>query len=242
MKEDFKNWLETNYGGNVVNTKLSQINKIEAVYGDIDTHFEKGNIHEIIQDLTYSASDERDSKPNSSKINIDGNIRNGLASYKSAISVYKKFLDENTDGNNELIEMPEGFPAERELVSNSIQRQRFALEKDMQKAIRQNISTLDSSLVVIDEGMELAVDTGFIDVTCKDDNGYVVIELKAGIADSRAIGQILGYMGDLHEYEEGEVRGILIAHDFDKKAKAAAKIIPSLTLKKYAIQFSFDDV
>ena len=47
-------------------------------------------------------------------------------------------------------------------------------------------------------------------------------------------------MGDLQEEESGKkVRGILVAHDFDKRVKAAARVVPTLTLKKYSIEFKF---
>lgn len=110
----------------------------------------------------------------------------------------------------------------------------------MQVALRYNITSLEPSLKIIDDGAERAVDSGLIDITCDDGSSIVVIELKAGKADRRAIGQILGYMGDLHEEEGGKlVRGILVAHDFDRGAKAAASVVPTLTLKKYAIEFKF---
>jgi hypothetical protein len=45
-------------------------------------------------------------------------------------------------------------------------------------------------------------------------------------------------MGDLHEEEGGKpVRGILVAHDFDRRTKAAAGVVPTLTLKKYSVEF-----
>jgi endonuclease len=124
-------------------------------------------------------------------------------------------------------------------AEESIQ-QKFSLERDMQAALRRNIISLDSSLKIIDDGAERAVNSGFIDITCDDGNAIVAVELKAGKADSRAIGQILGYMGDLQEEEGGKpVRGILVAHDFDQRSKAAARVVPSLTLKKYSIEFKF---
>lgn len=119
-------------------------------------------------------------------------------------------------------------------------KQRFALERDMQEALRRNITSLDPSLNILDDGAERAVNSGLIDITCDDGVSIVVVELKAGKADSRAIGQILGYMGDIQEEEGGKpVRGILVAHDFDKRTKAAARVVPTLTLKKYAIEFKF---
>jgi RecB family endonuclease NucS len=112
----------------------------------------------------------------------------------------------------------------------------------MQAALRSNVASLDPSLRIIDDGAERAVNSGLIDITCEDESSIVVVELKAGKADSRAIGQILGYMGDVYEEEGGRsVRGILVAHDFDKRSRAAARVVPTLTLKKYAIEFQFMD-
>ena len=109
----------------------------------------------------------------------------------------------------------------------------------MQVALRHNIKNLNPDLKIIDDGAERSVNSGFIDITCEDTKNIVVVELKAGKADSRAIGQILGYMGDLQEEEEKSVRGILVAHDFDRRAKAAARVVPTLELKKYSIEFKF---
>ncbi len=109
----------------------------------------------------------------------------------------------------------------------------------MQAALRHNIKNLSPDLEIIDDGAERSVDSGFIDITCEDTNSIVVVELKAGKADSRAIAQILGYMGDLQEEEGKVVRGILVAHDFDRRAKAAARVVPGLQLKKYSIEFKF---
>jgi hypothetical protein len=49
-------------------------------------------------------------------------------------------------------------------------------------------------------------------------------------------------MGDVAaEQEVGNVRGIIVASDFDGKAKAAARVVPNLTLRKYSIRFLFSD-
>lgn len=47
-------------------------------------------------------------------------------------------------------------------------------------------------------------------------------------------------MGDLQEEEGGKpVRGILVAHDFDQRTKSASRVVSTLTLKKYSIEFKF---
>lgn len=113
----------------------------------------------------------------------------------------------------------------------------------MQAALRVEIGQLEPGLTIIDDGAERSVDSGFIDITARDAaNAIVVIELKAGRAGRDAIGQILSYMGDIAAEEDGgKVRGILVASDFDGKAKAAAKMVPNLILRKYSVQFSFSD-
>jgi RecB family endonuclease NucS len=69
-----------------------------------------------------------------------------------------------------------------------------------------------------------------------------VIELKAGRADQRAVAQVLSYMGDVAaEEQSGIVRGVLVAADFDRKAKSAARMVPNLILRKYSVRFLFLD-
>ena len=74
--------------------------------------------------------------------------------------------------------------------------------------------------------------------TAKDTKGNtVVIELKAGEADHKAVGQALAYMGDLSS-DKDVTRGILVAGDFSQKAIAAARVVNNLQLKKYGFNFT----
>lgn len=240
MRPDYPRWLEEQkYADNMQMAQLNRVRKVEEHYGSLDEHFSNGTYQEVISSLEYSTHDERANKPNPSRITINGKLREGLSSYKSAVVLYRKFLNDNTfqGGPVETIEARESG----EVLSETEEtRQRLSLERDMQAALRRNIASLDPALKIIDDGAERAVSSGLIDITCEDGNFIVVVELKAGKADSRAIGQILGYMGDLQEEEGGKpVRGILVAHDFDQRAKSAARVVPALTLKKYAIEFKF---
>ena len=113
----------------------------------------------------------------------------------------------------------------------------------MQAALRIAIDQLEPGLVIIDDGAERSVDSGFIDITARDGSGStVIIELKAGPAGQRAVAQILSYMGDpATEEEGGKIRGILVASAFDAKAKAAARMVPNLSLRSYSVRFTFSD-
>ena len=62
---------------------------------------------------------------------------------------------------------------------------------------------------------------------------------KAGTARRDAIGQILSYMGDIAAEESNQVRGILVADDFDNKARSAARVVTSLSQRRYRVSFEF---
>ena len=249
MRSDYKAWLGTQqYDTGTVNAQLYRVGRVEENYGDLDEHYSNGTLQSVIDALNYSTADERQNKPNASKIQIQGNIRNSLQSYKNAVVRYRKFLTgwERADSDTPPSQKPMSQPANETLEpSHEVMPQSFSLERDMQMMLRRNISSLDSTLTIIDDGAERSVDSGFIDITCRDssDNTIVVIELKADKAEGKAIGQILGYMGDIALEEEGiKIKGILVAHDFDKRARAAARVVPSLTLMKYAVAFKFETV
>ncbi len=243
MRPDYPKWLdEQKYSAGTQTAQLHRVKKVEESYGNLDEHFANGTYQDVINALEYSTHDERANKPNPSKIKFEGNIRNNLQSYKNAVVRYRKFLNDNEFQGGSLEEKESRENDEPISSGEESMQQRFSLERDMQAALRRNITSLDPALKIIDDGAERAVNSGLIDITCEDGSTIVVVELKAGKADSRSIGQILGYMGDLYEEEGGKpVRGILIAHDFDRRAKAAARVVPTLSLKNYSIEFKFMD-
>jgi hypothetical protein len=119
-------------------------------------------------------------------------------------------------------------------------RTTFGIERDLQNALRNNIEQLEAGLKIADDGKELSVNSGRIDITAEDRNGATVgIELKAGEADRDAIGQILAYMGDISDSKK-VLRGILIAGDFSQRAIAAARMLPNVQLRKYSFSFNFE--
>jgi len=195
----------------------------------------------LIDTLRYSRDDERHNRPNPSKVPFKGDNYNNLASYRNAVERYRKFRDAGGESVGALL-MAEVPPNGATVVEEEL-GQRMGLERDMQAALRIEIGQLEPGLAIIDEGAERSVASGFIDITARDVSGAtVVVELKAGPAGQRAIAQILSYVGDVAaEQESGIVRGILVASDFDSKAKAAARIIPNLILRKYSVRFQFSD-
>ena len=237
----FRAWLDEKFDISVAASRFANAKKVEEKYGDFDEHFEKDGFDKLIAVLSYTKADERDGKINPTKISINGNIYAGLATLKSAVSLYRRFRDQ--DGATEIVTEALIEKAAEFSIANK-EGKRFEVERHLQAALRLDIDQLESGLKIIDGGMEISVASGSIDILAEDSEGCaVVIELKAGTAKREAIGQITGYMGDLVEDEKFEsVRGILVAADFDKAARAAIRVIPSLTLRQYRFSFSFENL
>lgn len=246
MRNDYRTWLEAEgYSGNTISTQCSHASRIEATYGNLDQHYATDRLEGVLRSLRYTSDDARRGSPNPSKVAVGGDIYKSLASFRSAVGLYRRFRDQTTDGPDETVpaETDRPLPVDRTRGTDTLTRERIGLERDLQKALRQRIEQLERGLVIIDEGVERVVPSGYIDITARDAEGVtVIIELKAGTADRAAVGQILSYMGDIVDEEAtANVRGILIAHAFDARAKAAARMVPSLMLRSYAVQFSFRD-
>lgn len=247
MRPDYRAWLEAqNYGAGTVTAQLHRTGRVEEFYGDLEMQFGADGLKSVIEALRYSSDDERRGRPNPSKIPFEGNTRSNLASYRFAVEKYRAFLVGHDAGDE-----PAGKSASLEAAALAAAEaaieesigQRIGLERDMQAALRQAIEQLESGLIIIDGGDERSVESGRIDITARDGDGaIVVIELKAGAAGQAAVAQILSYMGDVVlEEPDTTVRGILVASAFDKKAVAASRMAPSLSLKFYKVKFLFWD-
>ena len=243
VKSTYRNWLEQQgYAEGTVQAQMHRAGRVEECCGNLDEHYDKDRLHSVIDELRYSTEDERRKKPNPSRIPFNGDIRNNLASYRNATERYCKFRRETRD--EDLGATGDG-PAAGSVAETVDERgQLVGLERDLQATLRSSIEQLESGLEIIDDGAERSVASGFIDITARDGEGaIVVIELKTGTARRGAVAQVLSYMGDIADEEPDErVRGILVAGDFDKKARAASRMVPDLSLRSYRVKFEFKTV
>jgi endonuclease len=193
MKPEYRRWLVAQkYAANTVSAQVHRAARVEEFHGDLDVHFANDRMESLIEILRYSTDDARRNRPNPTQIPIEGDIRNNLASYRNAIERYRRFRESANDIPDET-----GVRSSATVEIAEEAGQRISLERDMQAALRIAIDQLDLGLTIIDDGAERSVESGFIDITARDASGaIVVIELKAGIAGQRAIGQILSYMGE----------------------------------------------
>jgi endonuclease len=239
VRPEYEQWLKTQgYEPGTIAAQMYRAGRVETYYGNLDEQYAKDHLEALIQSLRYTAEDRRQGRPNPTKIPFEGNAHNNLASYRDAVKRYRTFLA----GEFQAAAVTPSEQSDPPPTDDELGR-RIGLERDMQAALRLNISQLEPGLAIIDEGAERSVDSGFIDITAKDSSGaIVVIELKTGSAGQRAIAQIMSYMGDVVvEEESSKVRGILIAAEFDSKARAAARVVPNLQLRRYNVKFTFSD-
>lgn len=245
MKSSYRTWLEKqDYVAATVQAQMHRAGRVEEYYGDLDEHYDRDELRRVIGNLKYSTADERNNKPNPSKIPISGNTRNNLASYRNAIERYCRFRRETQDeGTGPRIPTNKEEDAHEPAEYGG---QLVGLERDLQAALRRAIEQLEPGLEIIDGGAERMVASGRIDITARDAHGaIVVVELKTGVARQKAVAQVLSYMGDIAEEEpDQKVRGLLVAGNFDNKARSAARMLPKavLSLRSYRVRFEFEDV
>lgn len=122
----------------------------------------------------------------------------------------------------------------------------LSMERDLHAYYSAHVAKIESGLILVENGIEYQIDAGRIDLLAKDSHGnLVVIELKAGKARDNALGQLLGYMGCVSSEsnnDKTEIRGILVASDFDKRVIYAAKGLPKVKLIKYKVSFDLEEI
>ncbi len=121
----------------------------------------------------------------------------------------------------------------------------LSLERDMHSYFAMRVDEIETGLVLMENGVEHQTDAGRIDLLAKDEAGHtVVIELKAGKAKDNALGQLLGYMGCIGATSGGStnVRGVLVASDFEPRVIYATKGLPSIKLIKYRVFFELQEI
>ena len=238
--EAFREWLAAKFAANTVSTQMSTARRVEVAYGDLDEIYDQDQFEALLGELAYSKADEAREIANPSKIQIERSVYDTLASCRTALRTYRNFRDDPISNG---ISAENAIEVAGELIRERKEGRLFEIERHLQDSLRAEIAQLELGLELIDGGSERAVDSGFIDITASDrDGNLVVIELKRGKAGREAIGQILGYMGDLLREEPGrQVRGLLVAADFDQSCQSAAAFVPQLSLKRYRFQFSFEE-
>lgn len=99
MKTDlFRNWLIDihEYKPKVVQSRVSNCKRVDRYY-DLDAHFIKDGGLELLELFKYTTEDQRNRKPTKHIIPIDGDLRTGSATFKSAVTLYMTFCEDYRD-------------------------------------------------------------------------------------------------------------------------------------------------
>ncbi len=154
-----------------------------------------------------------------------------------------KLQPESLAAISELVEAREGPPIRRAGPLDAL------IETKLEDYLVQSWSEIDfgSRLALYEEDGEPVgqqYDTGEIgriDLLCQDvDAGdLVIIELKKGRPSDEVVGQLARYMGWAQERiaQGRQVRGIVLAPDFDARLRYAARAIPGVELLRYRLRF-----
>lgn len=107
-------------------------------------------------------------------------------------------------------------------------------ERDIEDRLEADIKLLPARVgkLTLIERQSAAGRAGRMDLLCRDYRGPVVIEIKRGKADRRAVGQIAGYMAWLREqpkYRGKRVRGILVTDGVEDSTRYAVRAVPGLS-------------
>ena len=94
LRRDYEDWLrKRGYDEGTVSAQIYRVGRVEEHYGSLDDQYEADGAASVLRELTYSTEDERRGLANPSKVVFVGNIRNNLATYKSAVSRYRRFRE-----------------------------------------------------------------------------------------------------------------------------------------------------
>lgn len=142
---------------------------------------------------------------------------------------------------------------EKETVSEDTESrtQRFGLEQHLQDFLRDNwaeTETLGAEWVLFedetgtDAGYEYQTAIGRIDLLAehKEEDRWLVIELKRGQTSDETVGQVLRYIGAVREElagEDDDIEGLIIARDVDDKIRYALREVPAVSFRRYEVEF-----
>lgn len=240
LESAYRAWLEAQgKEQSTLSTSSSMIRRIEGAYGNLEAAFATDGLEGILSELAYTKTDQRRNEPNPSKLAMEGDLYSGLSSVRTHLNYYRRFLEQDGTAPPPVVLPPDVTPD----IDTDPPEVILSLERDLNAALRQSIAQLEPGLQIIDGGKERSVASGRIDILAQDLSGCrLVIELKAVKAPRDAVAQVLAYMGDIQSETGQPVRGMLIAPDFDPRAISAARMVPSLELRRFTFQFLFETV
>jgi Endonuclease NucS C-terminal domain/MrcB-like, N-terminal domain len=123
----------------------------------------------------------------------------------------------------------------------------FYLEKQLEDFLINNWERTELGKkydLIVEDGevvsRQFKTDVSSIDILAKDKKtgSYVVIELKKNQTSDDTVGQVARYMGWIKEKKgDSNVKGIIIASEFDEKLEYALRVVPNVEVFLYKVDF-----
>lgn len=123
----------------------------------------------------------------------------------------------------------------------------FYLEKQLEDFLIDNWDRTELGKkydLIVEDGevvsRQFKTDVSSIDILAKDKktNSFVVIELKKNQTSDDTVGQVARYMGWIKAKKgDNNVRGVIIAAEFDEKLEYALRVVPNVEVFLYKVDF-----
>lgn len=193
--KEFKNYLKdiNLLKKETIASRVSNLNRIEKVYGDLDEHYKKDAFNYLMQEFTLEKGDEK-----IHQIDIKGNPYTGTATLKSALGLYLDFkifeienqnikIETKSSDNNLSINYKEQIQSVLDQIKytkKEYSKNVGLLQANILEALEQNIPNLDWEIEKqVSDKYKDAIDILGFD---KSNDTYVVIELDTTRADQVA--------------------------------------------------------
>lgn len=98
MHSSFREWLAgREFQPTTVSTKISDANRLEKHFGNLDELYDRDRFAATLDNLKYSKDDERQGRPNPTGLEIDGNLYDSLAHFRSTLKTYSNFREATSE-------------------------------------------------------------------------------------------------------------------------------------------------
>lgn len=92
-EKGFRLWLQQEgYNSGTINSRISNCIRICNAEGDLDEHYCADKCKSLLKKLTYTVANQRNGDKAKHRIPIKGNVLNGTATLKQAVTLYVEFL------------------------------------------------------------------------------------------------------------------------------------------------------
>jgi len=124
----------------------------------------------------------------------------------------------------------------------------FSYEKDLKNSLILQVEELFPGYKIFGdngEGIEYNINGKRIDVLLesRNENKLLVVELKAGLADFKACGQIMMYIGPLmQKFRDKEIYGVIIAGEIDESLKMAVSASKNVKIMTYRTKLLLEEM